>query len=197
VIAECPEAIRNTYRSPQLLIIFCNMQTSGTIQILQASTPEHFDQVRKLIREFLKWHLQRHTDDIELINAYFDSTGFEEELASLPGKYSSPRGRLLLALYENQPAGCVALKEINTQACEMKRMFVYTQFQGKGIGHALARVIIDEARTIGFASMKLDTSFRQAEALRLYQRFGFKKIEAYYDLPEKMRNWLVFRELKL
>ncbi len=173
------------------------MQNAEAIQILQASTPEHFEQIRKLIREFVRWHLQRHLEDIELINEYFDSKGFEEELASLPGKYSNPRGRLLLALYEDQPAGCVALKEIDAQTCEMKRMFVYTQFHGKGIGYALAKAIIDEARAIGYSSMKLDTSFRQVEALKLYESFGFKKTNAYYDLPEKMRNWLVFRELQL
>src|SRR5258705_4442330 len=111
------------------------MQNAEAIQIVQASTPGHLDQVRKLIREFVNWHVQRHLEDIELINEYFDSKAFEEELASLPGKYSSPRGRLLLALYKDQPAGCVALKEIDIQTCEMKRMFVYTQFHGKGIGY--------------------------------------------------------------
>ena len=108
-----------------------------------------------------------------------------------------PEGRLLLAFYNGLPAGCVALKKIDDQSCEMKRMFVYPEFHGKGIGYALAKAVIDEAKKIGYSNMKLDTSIRQIEAQKLYQSFGFKNTEAYYELPEKMKNWLVFMELKL
>jgi len=79
----------------------------------------------------------------------------------------------------------------------MKRMFVYPEFHGKGIGYALAKSIIDEAKKIGYSFMKLDTSIRQIEAQKLYQGFGFKNIKAYYELPEKQKNWLVFMELEL
>ena len=145
----------------------------------------------------MKWHIQRHIQDIELISEYFDSGYFEEELSSLPGKYAVPEGELLLAFYNEQPAGCMALRKIDTGSCEMKRMFVYPEFQGKGIGWALTNAIIAEARKIGYSSMKLDTSWRQVEAQKLYESFGFKKTEAYYDLPEKVKNWLVYMELKL
>ena len=173
------------------------MKRSNDIKILDATSKEHLDHVRNLINSFLKWHLKRHLEDIDLINEYFDPKDFEEELASLPGKYSKPEGSLLLAFYNNQPAGCVALKKINDHSCEMKRMFVYPEFHGKGIGHALAKAIIDEAKKIGYSSMKLDTSIRQMEAQKLYQGFGFKNTEAYYELPKKVKNWLVFMELKL
>jgi GNAT superfamily N-acetyltransferase len=166
------------------------------IQILNATSQQHLDHVKNLIREFVKWHLQRHLEDIDLIKEYFDPEDFEKELSSLPGKYSIPEGRLFLALYNNEPAGCVALRKIDTGSCEMKRMFVYPKFHGKRIGHALAEAIINEAKNIGYSSMKLDTSWRQVEALKLYESFGFKKIDAYYELPERQRNWLVFMELK-
>ncbi|HEU5164132.1 MAG TPA: GNAT family N-acetyltransferase [Chitinophagaceae bacterium] len=167
------------------------------IKILNTISEEHLTHVRNLINEFVKWHLQRHLDDKELINEYFDSRTFEKELASLPGKYAMPKGRLLLAFYNNQPAGCVALRQLDDRSCEMKRMFVYSEFHGKGIGRALATAIIAEAKKIGYTNMKLDTSIRQVEAQKLYQSFGFKNIKPYYDLPEKMKNWLVFMELKL
>jgi GNAT superfamily N-acetyltransferase len=70
-------------------------------------------------------------------------------------------------------------KENRRSFIEMKRMFVYPEFHGKGIGYALAKAIIDEAKKIGYSSMKLDTSIRQIEAQNLYQGFGFKNIEAY------------------
>lgn len=173
------------------------MKKSNGIKILDATSEEHIDHVRNLIKAFVKWHSKRHLEDIDLINEYFDPKDFEKELASLPGKYSMPAGKLLLAFYNHQPAGCVALKQIDDHTCEMKRMFVYPEFQGKGIGYALAKAIIDEAKKIGYSSMKLDTSIRQIEAQKLYQGFGFKNIEAYYELPGKLKNWLVFMELKL
>ena len=173
------------------------MRNSNDIRILDAISEEHLDHVRNLINAFLKWHLKRHLEDTNLINEYFDPRDFEEELASLPGKYSMPEGKLLLAFYNDQPAGCVALKKIDDHSCEMKRMFVYPEFHGKGIGYALDKAIIDEAKKMDYSNMKLDTSIRQIEAQKLYQGFGFKNIEAYYELPDKQKNWLVFMELKL
>ena len=167
------------------------------IQILQASTTEQLDQVRALIREFLFWHRQEHHDDLHLIDEYFDAEDFEEELSSLPGEYAPPGGRLLLATYDNQPAGCVALRELDKQTCEMKRMFVYPHFQGKGIGRILTKRIIEEAKKIGYKIMRLDTSIRQLEAQTLYRSLGFERTTPYYELPDRLKNWLVFMELKL
>jgi GNAT superfamily N-acetyltransferase len=160
-------------------------------------TLEQLNQVRSLMRSFIAWHKDRHREDVHLIDAYFDAEGFEQELASLPGKYAPPHGQLLLATVDDSPAGCVALREIDSASCEMKRMFVYTQFHGKGVGRALAEAIIKEAKTLGYRTMRLDTSFRQNEAKRLYQHLGFKPIEPYYELPEDMKSWLVFMELAL
>src|SRR5436190_11638399 len=121
------------------------MKKSNSIKILNAISKEQLDHVRNLINSFVKWHLTRHLEDADLIKEYFDPRDFEKELASLPGKYSTPDGSLLLAFYNDQPAGCVALKKIDEHSCEMKRMFVYPEFHGRGIGYALAKVIIDEA----------------------------------------------------
>ena len=173
------------------------MKNSNNIKIIDATNEEYLDQVRNLIKAFVKWHLKRHLEDIDFTNEYFDPKELEKELASLPGKFSMPEGKLLLAFYNDQPAGCVALKNIDDHSCEMKRMFVYPEFHGKGIGYALAKAIIDEAKRICYSSMKLDTSIRQLEAQKLYQGFGFKNTEAYYELPEKLKSWLVFMELKL
>jgi GNAT superfamily N-acetyltransferase len=79
----------------------------------------------------------------------------------------------------------------------MKRMFVYPDQQGRGVGRALAEAIVRDARAIGYRRMLLDTSFRQAEALALYRRIGFRDIAPYYDLPDALRSWLVFMEMSL
>jgi ribosomal protein S18 acetylase RimI-like enzyme len=167
------------------------------ISVHVARTTAQLDAVRVLMWSFISWHRQRHHEDTHLIDQYFDSAAFEEELASLPGKYVPPRGQLLLATSDSAAAGCVALREIDGSACEMKRMFVYPHFHGKGIGYALADAIINEARELGYTSIRLDTSIRQNEAKALYRRLGFQVIQPYYELPEELRSWLVFMELKL
>jgi GNAT superfamily N-acetyltransferase len=167
------------------------------IKILNATTDDQLNHVRDLIRAFVAWHRQRHQADLSLIDQYFDAKAFEEELATLPGKYAPPKGRLQLALYDDQPAGCIALRELDTRICEMKRMFVYPELQGKGIGRALAETLIREAQTIGYTRMQLDTSVRQVEAQNLYRSLGFKEIAPYYELPEELKSWLVFMELSL
>lgn len=149
------------------------------------------------MRAFIQWHFVRHAEDIELVNSYFDKTAFEEELAGLPGKYAPPEGSLLLALVDSMPAGCVALRQIDENTCEMKRMFVYEQFHGHGVGKALAERIIEDGKALGYRKMVLDTGARQREAKGLYHGMGFKDIEPYYSLPPELAQWLTFMELEL
>ncbi len=167
------------------------------LELSPATSPAQLDAVAELMRAFIAWHRERHTQDRHLIDAYFDESAFERELETLPGDYSPPAGRLLLATVDGAPAGCVALHPLDAGNCEMKRMFVYPRFRGQGVGLALARQIIDEARSIGYSAIRLDTSIRQAEATALYEGLGFKRIEPYYDLPSDLRDWLVFMELEL
>ena len=161
------------------------------------ATRQELDDVRVLIRAFNAWHRERHPLDLALIDSYFDAKAFEEELASLPGKYGPPGGALLIAYADGEPAGCVALRRIDDESCEMKRMFVYPKFQGRGIGRALGEAVIEAGRAAGYRIMKLDTSFRQTEAQALYERLGFRRTEPYYDMPQALEDWLVFMELPL
>jgi GNAT superfamily N-acetyltransferase len=171
--------------------------TTKMLEIVTATNRYQLDSVQNLIRTFVDWHRQRHYEDIALIDQYFDAKAFEEELETLPGKYAPPKGRLLLALSAGQPAGCVALRKIDAQTCEMKRMFVYPRFQGRGVGRALAEAILHEAKMAGYSTMRLDTSVQQIEALQLYQSLGFKTIDPYYELSPELSRWLVFMELSL
>jgi ribosomal protein S18 acetylase RimI-like enzyme len=168
---------------------------SVTVQV--PNTQEQLDAVRAIMRAFIAWHRLHHQQDLHLIDQYFDAAAFDEELATLPGTYQPPKGQLLLTTSDGAPAGCVALRGIDDTACEMKRMFVYPQFHGKGVGLALARELIGQARTLGYRCMRLDTSTRQDQAIGLYKRLGFKIIAPYYEVPEAMRGWLLFMELQL
>ena len=168
-----------------------------SISIAVPKSTAQLDNVRTLMRAFIAWHRRRHTEDIHLIDQYFDSAAFEEELRTLPGAYDPPRGQLLLATSGGATAGCVALRGIDATSCEMKRMFVYERFHGQGIGRALATEIVSQARNLGYQRILLDTSVRQNEAARLYASLGFKVIAPYHKLPQAMQDWLIFMELKL
>ena len=105
--------------------------------------------------------------------------GFEEELASLPGKYAAPSGALLLAGEE----GCVALRDVGDGVCELKRLFVRPSARGSGLGNDLALAIVERGRQLGYRHMVLDTLDRLEPAIRLYSRLGFEESEPYYDNP--------------
>lgn len=168
--------------------------------MLQVKVPEsleELDHVRTLFRSFIRWHRTRHHEDIALIDAYFDADAFEAELENLPGTYSPPEGGLYLASVGGSPAGCVAMRRIDPMRCEMKRMLVYPEFHGKRVGRALAEAVIACGAAAGYKSMLLDTSVRQMEAQALYTRLGFRQIAPYYELPDDLREWLVFMERPL
>ena len=95
------------------------------ITVSRPETTAELDDVRALMRTFVAWHRERHVEDLALIDEYFDQNEFEDELASLPGQYTPPDGQLLLACNDDKPAGCVALRRIDSEVCEMKRMFLY------------------------------------------------------------------------
>jgi putative acetyltransferase len=110
--------------------------------------------------------------------------GFDQELAGLPGKYARPQGRLLLAAHDGHAAGCVGLRTLEDEICEMKRLYVRPAFRGKSIGRLLAERIISEARGIGYTRMRLDTvADTMADAVALYRRLGFVEIPPYCANP--------------
>jgi ribosomal protein S18 acetylase RimI-like enzyme len=162
-----------------------------------AASPTEFDEARTLFRAFVAWRRDRHVEDLDLIDRYFDTARFERELAELPGQYAPPSGRLLLAEIGGVAVGCAALRRLDDRSCEMKRLFVSPTAQRRGVGRALAAELIRQARQESYASMYLDTSIRQSEALSLYRSLGFVEVEPYYDTPQPLRDWLVFLRLAL
>lgn len=144
------------------------------LTIFQAETPEQIEIVRQLMLEYANW--------LEFSLCF---QGFDDELRSLPGKYSPPRGRLLLASWNDQIAGLGALRPLsNEDVCEMKRLYVRPAFRGLNIGRILARKLVSDACEIGYRSMRLDTvPGKMDPAISLYRELGFREMTPYYASP--------------
>jgi len=120
-----------------------------------------------------------------------------DELATLPGIYAPPRGRLLLATHEGRPAGCVALKPRGDNVAELKRLYVRPAFRGHRIGEHLVRAVLAEARHIGYHRIVLDSHISMTAAHALYRDAGFKTVAAPSDFPERFKRVVVFMECEL
>jgi len=156
------------------------------LSILQAETPEQIATAREIMQEYAA-----------LLEYNLCFQNFEAEMDGLPGNYAPPSGRLLLACWDDQPAGVIALRALknDVRACEMKRLCVREAFRGKAIGRALVTRLIEEARQIGYTRMVLDTIQGKMEhAIALYRDSGFKEITPYYQSPIP---GVLYLELKL
>ena len=142
------------------------------MHLIQAHTANDLETVRTLFREYQQWLG---------VNLCFQ--GFEEELATLPGRYAPPPGRLLLAWEGEQAAGCVALRPLDAGACEMKRLFVRPAYRGQGLGRILALQMVSDATALGYTVMRLDTLDTLDPAMRLYRELGFQRRAPYYANP--------------
>ena len=127
---------------------------------------------------------------VGLFREYADSLGFdlcfqdfETELATLPGKYAPPGGRLLLACNGDHAVGCVALRPIDRERCEMKRLYVRPAMRGSGLGRTLAERICEEARAAGYHQICLDTLPCMQAAVGLYTDLGFVPVAPYVFNP--------------
>ena len=140
--------------------------------IKQAQTELEIEAVRWLFTEYQRF-----------LNADLCFQSFEEELNSLPGKYVHPNGDLLIGLIDKKIVGCVAVRKLDDNTCEMKRLYVTSETKGTGLGKKLAEQIIRIAKNLGYKTIRLDTLERLTEAMRLYEKLGFKKTDAYYKNP--------------
>lgn len=115
--------------------------------------------------------------------SYLRIQHYDAEVANLRQKYGPPEGRLYIARVDGKAAGCVALRKLDDQRCEMKRLYVRPPFRGKRVGAALTERLVADAREIGYRHMLLDTLPFLTTAIAMYKRMGFYEIPSYNDSP--------------
>jgi putative acetyltransferase len=142
------------------------------IDIVNAVDPTGVEAARGLFREYQ-----------EGLGIDLSFQDFAVELATLPGAYAPPQGRLLIANDGVEAAGCVALRPLKNNICEMKRLYVRAAYRTSGVGRRLAERAIEEARVAGYTRMLLDTLPTMTGAQRLYQQLGFRDVPSYRHNP--------------
>lgn len=143
-----------------------------SLRVLGADDRAEIEYVRQFFRNYLGW-----------LGVNLDYQNFGEEMASLPGAYSAPTGRLFFAEVDGKPAGCVGIRPFTDGVCEMKRLYVEPELRGMGVGRELALAGIKVAKTLGYRKILLDTLPAMRIAVKLYRELGFKEAPAYYQTP--------------
>ena len=150
-----------------------SMKEPSHFRIITVRSEEDLKDVIELFYEYTKWL------DLDL-----SFQNFNAEMAGMPGKYAPPRGELFLARsVSNEPLGCIAVRPLIDDVCEMKRLWVRDSAKGQGVGKALVTSIVEAAKQLGYQKIRLDTLPRMAAAVSMYQSFGFVDIDPYYATP--------------
>lgn len=151
-------------------------ERAPSIQLKIPESSEDIQLVRELFTEYAR------ALGVDLCFQNFDS-----ELSTLPGDYGAPHGYLLIALVDDQPAGCCALRALDgsdyANACEMKRLYVRPAFRGLGLGRRLVESTLEMARLAAYDCVLLDTLDDMEAARALYEELGFEEIPPYYFNP--------------
>lgn len=142
------------------------------IDYLLAKTKEDYETVKLLFREYAA-----------MINIDLAFQKFDDELSDISKMYAPPSGGIILCKVDEKFAGCIAIRKIGDSICELKRMYVNSRFEGRGIGKGLLEKALDLAVNYNYKLIRLDTLNYMAPAIYLYKQYGFYQIEPYYFNP--------------
>ena len=137
-----------------------------------AHTPQEYTAAATLFTEYADW-----------LNIDLGFQHFESELKELSQMYAAPTGGIILCKEDEKYIACVAIRKIDAETAELKRMYVQSDKQGKGIGKTILTHAIEMARGFGYQRIRLDTLDHMIPAINLYKHAGFKLIQAYYHNP--------------
>ena len=140
---------------------------------------DYKDEIKSLFTEYTQYLVENDSKFKE----YLEIQKYDNEIDNLEDKYGMPWGRLYIAFYENQVAGCIALRKLNETECEMKRLYVKPEFRNKGIAKMLVEKVVSDSKGIGYSSMLLDTLPFLQTAIKMYRKMGFYEIGCYNDSP--------------
>jgi putative acetyltransferase len=152
------------------------------IEIKHCSTDSDFSLALKITKEYIRW-----------LNMDLSFQDIDKEFSNFDSMYGPPSGLFLLAWHRGELGGGVGLRILEANICEMKRLFVYEKFHGKGLGRSLCTELIQESMKLEYEKMRLDTLGQMKAAMRLYENLGFKEIEPYRFNPDPTTKYMELR----
>ena len=148
-----------------------------------AKTKEAFEDGKALFQAYAK-----------SLNLDLSFQDFEKELDAIDKQYNKPKGALILAYKEKTAVGCAAIRELDSETAELKRMYVHPDNRGLQIGRKLLELSIETAKKLNYKKIRLDTLPTMLYAQRLYRMSGFFEIPSYRFNPV---SGAVYMEKKL
>ncbi|MET0598916.1 MAG: GNAT family N-acetyltransferase [Mesorhizobium sp.] len=165
--------------------------------IAPATSDVDFADFAALVRDYVEWSRHRYAGDAWFMDAAFGHQALDAELAEGFPAYRPPGGCTLLAKRDRRTLGGVAYRRLSDEACEMKRLFVRAEGQGRGLGRRLCLALMEAARISGYRVMRLDTADLFGEAIALYRTVGFRDCPPFHAYPETISPRIVFMERPL
>lgn len=162
-----------------MIIFDCNYKLKGECKMEIEYGYDYSEEIKKLFLEYTDVLVENDSNFAE----YLEVQSYDSELQHLEHKYGLPYGRLYIAKVDNKTAGCIGLRKIDENNCEMKRLYVRPEFREHKIAEKLVTMIIEDAKKIGYKSILLDTLPFLEAAIHLYKKFGFYEIEKYNSSP--------------
>jgi ribosomal protein S18 acetylase RimI-like enzyme len=167
------------------------------LSITEVRSDQDLRDLRCLCEAYGRWLYTRYAQHQPLREKYFSPEAWSAVLADLPHLHAPPQGDMLIARLDRKPVGCVMVRKLDDNACEMKRLFVLAEAQGQGVGRRLCERLMTLAAERGYPMMRLDTGVLNNEAISLYPSLGFRMRGPYQEVPEDLGALLLFMEAEL
>jgi GNAT superfamily N-acetyltransferase len=167
------------------------------LRIIDAESPEDFDEVRRLCWEYRDFLLTLGPIDTAIVRTFYPEDKYTVLMDSLEQEHARPHGAIKLALNDDRPIGCGMYHTLEPQTAEIKRVYIRETARGLGAGRELMLSLIDQCRDDGFTRILMDTGVPLRAAQKLYHSLGFRERGPYHDVPEQARGRLIFFEMDL
>ncbi len=169
------------------------------IEIVSVQTGDALEEMIKLAQEYVNWMMAEVEARYPVLdtNEFASEHTYDDVRKKYPGEHVPPYGCMLLAMQDKQVCGCIALAKLTPTICEMRTLYVRPEGRGAGVGRRLAQACLNEARRLGYQTMRLDTLRFMESAQKLYKSMGFYDIEPYLDMSEALKRHICFMEMTL
>jgi ribosomal protein S18 acetylase RimI-like enzyme len=118
---------------------------------------------------------QLHVDGLNQTSSFVSHPELDLDFENINGVYIERKGEFFVASLNNTIIGMGALKQIDTDTAEIKRMRVHFNHQGKGIGSMILEKLLVRAKELGYSKLILDTTEKQVVAQKMYEKHGFMR----------------------